>query len=304
MGCWNETCGITQLPILSGDAVRMFLILDHAPLDYCYCSISEAFIPYGVPLKGHYDEYGSLYDIKETISSNMTLENLKEQIVPNHGRAGKFDLENCDWQSIIEWMTSEQLLVAWSSTNNYRQKFLEIEKNTKDKDNIRKEEEKIVHDSRERNGYLRTMYHMMVHEDIYQSMIDSPFRHKMWKDTLLYLQEYDRVKNTPFGSLNLLSKLQHRNSFADLFASGRTEGEAFIRKFLYKIEEGVSDEELKQLSEDLSDFNTFSRSMYKMRKLWTPQAGKGSQDINHELYIKLAHAIIKHAEEAEKRFDS
>lgn len=50
MGCWNETCGITQLPITDGDEVVVYLLRE-----YGYQNV-WSLIP--VPFFGIYDDYG------------------------------------------------------------------------------------------------------------------------------------------------------------------------------------------------------------------------------------------------------
>lgn len=60
MGCWNKTCGLTQLPIVAGDPVVTFLIVE-SPSKYgqthpCYSSAFWNLIP--LPIYGEYDDYG------------------------------------------------------------------------------------------------------------------------------------------------------------------------------------------------------------------------------------------------------
>lgn len=56
MGCWNETCGITNLPVFNNDkAVLVPLIRDKfATTD------DEQWIPAGLPVFGRYDDYGGI----------------------------------------------------------------------------------------------------------------------------------------------------------------------------------------------------------------------------------------------------
>ena len=41
MGCWNETCGVTQMPIMSGDPVALILLGSKGSQDQSYDLIRE-----------------------------------------------------------------------------------------------------------------------------------------------------------------------------------------------------------------------------------------------------------------------
>lgn len=58
MGCWNKTCGLTNLPIYSGDEIVWFLLVATPTLRArdSYASAQWEMIP--VPVYGKYDDYG------------------------------------------------------------------------------------------------------------------------------------------------------------------------------------------------------------------------------------------------------
>lgn len=79
MGCYNSTCMITHLPILWKDpvvavALRPFVGKMDGSVDYSqllpdtgggYCLATDAFIPFPVPVRGRYDDYGGIEEIAE-----------------------------------------------------------------------------------------------------------------------------------------------------------------------------------------------------------------------------------------------
>jgi hypothetical protein len=82
MGCWNKTCGITQLPIMAGEPVVYFIIYQSGKADNfpCYSSsLGWSIIP--IPIYGKYDDYGGCEDdpnqeykysfIKQALSSHL-----------------------------------------------------------------------------------------------------------------------------------------------------------------------------------------------------------------------------------------
>lgn len=57
MGCWNKTCGLTQLPIYHGDKVVTFLIVESPYQEsMCYNNALWQLIP--LPIYGEYNDYG------------------------------------------------------------------------------------------------------------------------------------------------------------------------------------------------------------------------------------------------------
>ena len=74
MGCWNETCGLTHLPILHKDKIKV-LILFQIKDDVRTCYYNESYAPLCFPIDGEYDDYGGIENI-DTKSSSFNL-NLK-----------------------------------------------------------------------------------------------------------------------------------------------------------------------------------------------------------------------------------
>ena len=59
MGCWNATCGLSNLPILSGEAVYVFPIIDARVDTYrSFCYAEALFLPVRTPFLAEYDDYG------------------------------------------------------------------------------------------------------------------------------------------------------------------------------------------------------------------------------------------------------
>jgi len=62
MGCWNETCGLTNLPIRYNDEVVGFLLLENSypEIDY-HCN--GLYTLMSLPFTGKYNNYGCLKEI-------------------------------------------------------------------------------------------------------------------------------------------------------------------------------------------------------------------------------------------------
>ena len=60
MGCWNGTCLISNMPILSGEEVVGY-ILRHTREDVenkSICYSTDYAKPVSLPIRGYYDDYG------------------------------------------------------------------------------------------------------------------------------------------------------------------------------------------------------------------------------------------------------
>ena len=59
MGCWNNTCGLTNLPIIVGDEVYVFPLKENDLSEYrSHCETSALFTPSSMPFIAKYDDYG------------------------------------------------------------------------------------------------------------------------------------------------------------------------------------------------------------------------------------------------------
>lgn len=77
MGCWNKTCGISNLHIIAGDPVYVFVIEQNPHHDRCY---STAFWrPVMLPFTSVYDDYGGGENSDQNL--DIILAALKERVV-------------------------------------------------------------------------------------------------------------------------------------------------------------------------------------------------------------------------------
>lgn len=65
MGCWNETCSLTNLPICWGEPTVAILLeqTPHVSHQNGIVYPDDIFRPVGLPLCGKYDDYGNLEDV-------------------------------------------------------------------------------------------------------------------------------------------------------------------------------------------------------------------------------------------------
>lgn len=348
MGCWNETCGITQMPICAGDPVRMFLIVEsehwhEAALHYS----TDLWKPFGLPLKGTYDEYGGIENIEEDALSDLLLESLKEILVEVPNRMGDvFKREELDWQTALNFLTDEGLKVTDPHHVSFigkkldellakmKEKVPDLPENgwSSERSDLAKQQKKVVKD----DPAVVTMYHMMVHEDVYQALAREykapATRFSSWTDGNLrkeleagaqqYIKEVrehlaatagmNELEKLKFDSMRMLVRSaggHNRFTSATNHLTGNYGSGAYLRKYLdfveKRIEEGAADDDaaIRNLTDQFIDFVCFNQCMCLLRKMWAPQCGKGGQDREFVLHKFLGETITKFSEKKMKEWD-
>lgn len=348
MGCWNETCGITQMPICGGDKIRMFLIVEAEHWDEggaLYYS-TDLWKPFGLPLKGTYDEYGRIEDIEEDALSDLLLNSLKEIIVEVPNRMGDiFKRDELDWATAIDFLTDEGLKVTDPNhisligkrlddlLAKMKEQFPDLPENgwSSERSDLAKQQKKEVKD----DPAVVRMYHMMVHEDIYQALARNykvpSTRFSSWTDGNLRgemelgaqqyikqvreeieatkgMSEIDIIDRRFFKQMRSLNSANRFTSATNHLTGNYGSGE-YLKKYLdfveKKIEDGASDDdpEIKNLTDQFIDFVCFNQCMGLLRKMWLPQCGKGGQDREFVIHKYLGEAITSFSEKKMKEWD-
>jgi hypothetical protein len=348
MGCWNETCGITQMPICAGDPVRMFLIVENKYGDTgpALSYNSEIWKPFGLPIKGTYDEYGRIENIEEDALSDFLLETIKEMVIEVPNRMGDvFKREELTWETVIDFLTDEGLKVTnpfdveliGKRLDAILAKVKELVPNLPDngwsseRSDLAKQQKKEVEGIRS----VSTMYHMMVHEDVYQALArkykapeerfsswtNGNLRAKLEVDAKAYIvdarKQVEQTKGMSdidlvkfkwelrdlrgFSSNRFVSATNHLN--------GNYNSGEYLRKYLdfveKRISEGASDDDpqIQELTNQFIDFCCFNQCMVLLRKQWEPQCGKGGQDREFVLHKFLGETIVAFSEKKIKEWD-
>lgn len=78
MGCWNGTCGLTNLPIMHGDEMYVFPIVDSYRDSFCYST--ALYRPSVLPFRAAYNDYGGGEDCGG-VGLDILMEGIKEKLV-------------------------------------------------------------------------------------------------------------------------------------------------------------------------------------------------------------------------------
>ena len=179
-----------------------------------------------------------------------------------------------------------------------------------------------------------TMYHMMVHEDVYQAVLNYKVpaeRFSSWtngdiKEAIRQgAKEYiaqirsDLAEQVQMSSKELdamrrllkLSRENYNNRFISIanHLDGSYGSGSYLRKYLdfveKKVIEGAADDDpqIQALTEQFVGFAAFSQTMTLMRKLWMPQSGKGGQDREYTLHKYMGQVITDFSEKKIKAWE-
>lgn len=86
MGCWNETCAISFLPIRAGEKIKM-LCLENMVYDdetgKTVCYSTDLYSPLCFPISGTYNDYGGIEDVDlNGMEVKIFLEVIHSRLIP------------------------------------------------------------------------------------------------------------------------------------------------------------------------------------------------------------------------------
>jgi hypothetical protein len=83
MGCWNGTCGVSQLPIHHGEKVRLFFLVPNNYKEHPNTMVHSTALyePGWYPIRAEYNDYGSVENIVDDWNSRFVHEALKTRAV-------------------------------------------------------------------------------------------------------------------------------------------------------------------------------------------------------------------------------
>lgn len=270
MGCWNGTCGITQLPILRKDKVRCF-ILTNQNSEYMrsrmgggICYSDDLWAPLAPGFEAEYDEYGGVDNVVETPITKALVEKLRKEWVPCKNRFDEISTisSNDSLEDIVSLITGDESFIKPFGTKQMQLGIFMILENVY-QDMLKFNPIVYSHQS---GKYIK-----------FSESIVEDFR--VW-----YTQKQNAfVPGMPVDLLALLRELD----VGELFSYRRNAFNLLLREPLVelaKLQVPFEDERIQQMAQIISEMATLSCGMQKARKMWHPQAGAGSQADELDIY--------------------
>lgn len=308
MGSWNGTCGLSQMPIREGDRVLLFpLIKDkHAKNGGVGFSYSHnQYAPISIPLLGVYNDYGSIKGEIKNGAFLFTL--LQEAVGGEEGAILSYNKEKYERQKAINSTFTgtpkdvEELIDVYLRDPVYAgtgymlvleevyQKVID-EVATREKSRVKKPlrehyMEGAVQFLTEVNAILQIPLETLRKEQ-------AQLRESRDDESDAYYEKWETVRNQLSVHYGVYKDAFTTNDFVDYFSELGKSNFMFNKLLLQQLVK-ASTEEQAVLMSDYVDLILFNTVMELTRKLWTPQAGAGSQ--GNELYLHkiIAESVIE-----------
>jgi hypothetical protein len=300
MGCWCETCGVTQLPINHGDEVRLFVLVANGNYRMLsgggcgggVCYSSDLWSPLGPAIHGYYDDYGGIEDFDENQETACLTEDIRDGWMPFEAK----EYESRELTDISKMGLAEMLHWIERDRAKFRPHHKEI---------------------------TRHLGQMMVHESVYQTMVkhdfidafhsESGFRYmpysqalrnelRSWYDCALAMYK-ESAKGDAVSQLMTELRINMSDSRFFRFSERGDGGTKSFRERLQMQAKSLipfEDVRVQKICTPLLELVRFNRAMTDARKLWIPQSGKGSQSNELDLYKALGATIDRHIKAREE----
>lgn len=313
MGCWNETCGITQMPIQSGDPV-VLVFLTHTGINtqdhggFCYSNTICS--PKFLPVFGTYDDYGGIQEVEQNWNTQFIVEQLTQELA--QVRLTRPAVPKPDPDDLHDDVTSEQLDLGDFSIEDVMD---EIHQDSVWVPGVK--------------GLLPVGWCMM-HRWVWDHMTQTMERD--WQPNLSLQQVIEHGESYYEAMLNKISHESEEasvlrvllsysrrdlvdwdNTFAGLGESGSQldnysvlTGIRSYNDVLWKMalsHKPVQDGQVHEVIRLLAQFLVFNRNMSVLRKFWSPQTGKGSQLGAHQAHLALHKLCVEKIQAVMAEYD-
>lgn len=275
MGCYNGTCGISNLPIHAGNPIYLLLMISNG--DWTQSIAGQAYYPddlykpIGFPIEGEYDDYGGIENVKQ----NQLNEHFFRDQFKYFRRNNDGEYEPYCWESFelfLSDLTEDDLFVEvmdWDFSNASRDVApVKVPK-------------------------MAIISYMMVHKSLYDRLIESvgnripydktePVATLYKKQVEKQLQKYERE--------NELAKLCGYENV--LFTFTTTYSSLFDKSYDYFADVYIQTKD-EAILNSLRDFILWKFAMSYMRKGYHCYTGLGSQCSDYELHKIVAEFILE-----------
>lgn len=287
MGCWNGTCGISQLPIRAGAKVKTFLMLQsefsNSICGSGVCYTTAYFRPWFLPVIAEYNDYGSIENIQVDWNSTYMLETfrnwLKEGKVKLLGDEAEINDPGIDnfetLENVFDCVERGALVYKHG-----KETFLKI-------------------------GMF------MVLENIYDALSQESARFTGLPENKYYAERYDEDFQKALTTINKFRSTEAKTDLDEMI------GSIYVDRFLGDlIEESCAFKHYKSLLfhptkvtveeffAKINDARNIGTAMSYLRKLWIPQTGQGSQSEELSFNTTLSEATLKHVKDREIEYEA
>jgi len=294
MGCWDETCGVTQVPIVSGDPVALiFLTNCNAYHDKEYpdnhsghCYSTDIWSPRALPVLAKYNDYGGIEEFAENWNTEWIIKGFQRDLIEKP--LGENEYHD---HAVLRAEVNIERLVD------------------------------LVHDNRVEilNAYTQkpvVIGFMMVHGwvwDMWTTSLIHPWQDDISLDQVIahgvefynglvsLLDQSASDGQIPMNLYTFRGVVDHTNSFSAFGDSGNIDNigvqtgiRGYREKLLTMAKQGLAayHPDVVTVITDIARYLCFHSHMDVLRKTYAPQSGKGSQTQAFDQHIALAQGAV------------
>lgn len=322
MGCWNKTCGISNLPIYAGDPVYVFLLEGDKHNNHCYNN--HLYSPVLVPFYSYYDDYGA-GENSHGIGLRVIIDALKKQLIEREvGENEYHDIavkrEEMNETLLFESMREGRLAIPnvlrfLPNIPNKPQEtnidFLMMRKDVVDEILNTYRREDYVHDYVNFEGEYRNYgFSDLVNEvnTLVDHYAEATKKCKELEklggaeDTVEYWRMLWNLEDPSYTA----SALKGKSPLLSIWTPNYSYGGASLVRVMEVFTQMVRDGDLDSAKELYIEYLKgawIDRFMDEARKSWIPQCGEGSQDTDTGNQEFLATLTLKVANKDKTRWD-
>lgn len=324
MGSFNGTCFLTQMPIHYGDKIRLIFITknptspDYHDSGFCYSS--DMYGAYGLPLKGIYNDYGSIDKIEKTASVALLTDAFKAHCQDRPKAAGKgwdreeFETSKIDLDYIFDKIHDGAVKI---SNDMIRCIYAAVAANSTPDEGPAPKLLNVGYVMCLEESYLALLgvtlegwngsYNLSRYkQDGRNHLAKAKSKAQDLKNMKEFVESLDPSKKDTAAIVGALRLLEERtwddsknvitNHVQCLRGpyNGLTSKDILrqINQTIMKDGESAEDPKTIALMDELAEFAYFCDAMEYGRKAWLPQSGGGSQNTERAVQVALAKTVL------------
>lgn len=273
MGCWNETCMLSSLPIRYGDPVVVYFLAPFYSESICHniYSCCDQYSPVGFALSGIYDDYGTIEKICDNEAASWTY-----RLLDHLQKTGAIKLSE----------EADQKTAKLSNLSHYTKAA---------------ERGWLITSSIKNKKPLSLIF---MHEDLYKNILAEGVKRICYNSDKSFYEICITMADK-YTAEKLDIERKKENNYAGILSLNLRDDLGFTRHFTeYHRNRKVTDFLLKSLTDKTKDLRNlmvevmvFETYMNLARMMWRMTPGKGSQSVEFaipKIIADYTYSQIKH----------
>ena len=280
MGCWNGTCMVSNLPIISGDKIKLIILSGYPNQKLSgagYVYITGKTEPYCLPISGRYNDYGMIEDCVEDFNYQLIEKYFQELYSDGLPKDGAEILKSHSRTKPNKIPTLKDILLLIERDYEIKVKNFGMDVN---------------------------LSYVMIREDVWNVLVNQVggINNLIWGDDGKYVKVRDYYENS-YTKFISHEKILNKPIF-DFFGLRLFEKLKIVNIYGSFINDNINDDiKLDELRSLFVEFMIVHLALCELRKGWIIQPGAGSQNGDFGIYKKVYKELVKICTTESKRWD-